>query len=267
MEYIDNGNLLQFLNIMKKSGVQEEKLIKIFLQCLNGLVYIHSKGIIHRNIKLDSILLDSAFNVKIIDFKMAAASKIESAKNFATDESKITQIVNHNTKIGSGNFKAPEIDKDKYDNKIDVFSMGVVFCSLAYLSSKMPEFNETTYSLELYDIIRKMLEHKPEKRVTSSEAFESFKILYTKRYTYNSGTLSCLKSLLSLPITNVLLKYDRKNIDKDTIGYKTIQCLDNIKKTNNDKIYSYLYDFTDYLLVNGFKKNLINNKEIDPILL
>ena len=113
MEYMDNGNLLQFQNVMRKSRVQEEKLIKIFLQCLNGLVYIHSKGIIHRNIKLDSILLDSNLNVGIIDFKMAAVSNIENAKSFATDESKIAQIVNHNTKVGSGKFKAPEIDKDK----------------------------------------------------------------------------------------------------------------------------------------------------------
>ena len=107
--------------------------------------------------------------------------------------------------------------------------MGVTFCSLAYLSTSIPEYNSTTYSPELYSIISKMLKQSPKERPTSSEVFESLKILYTKRYTYKSGTLFCLKSLLSLPITNNLLKYDRNKIDKDTIYYKTIQCLDNIK--------------------------------------
>ena len=58
-----------------------------------------------------------------------------------------------------------------------------------------------------------MLEKNPEQRPTSLEVFEVLKILYTKKFSYNSGTLSCLKSLLSLPITNELLNYDRKKID------------------------------------------------------
>ena len=146
MEYLDNGNLVH----LKKLRLPEEKLIKIFLKCLNGLVYIHSKGIIHRNIKLDKILLDDNLNIKIIDFKMAAVSDNEKAKLFSKDEHISTQLVNHMTKIASGKFKAPEIDKDKYDNKIDVYSMGVVFCNLAYLTDSIPEkYEDTTYSKEL----------------------------------------------------------------------------------------------------------------------
>ena len=265
MEYMDNGNLLKLMDIMKKFKIPEEKLLKIFLKCLNALVYIHSKGIIHRNIKLDSFGIDNNFNPKMINFKKAAVSDLEISKNFAEDEHKRAEIVNHFTKIGEGFFKAPEIDKDKYDNKIDVYSMGITFCSLAYLTNNLPD-NEhsTTYSKELYHIIKKMLNKNPQERPTSLEVFESLKILYTKKFSFNSGTLSCLKSLLSLPTTNQLLKFDRQNVDKDTIGYQTIQCLDNIKNSNNDKIYSILYDFTNYLLENSFKKFLVNNKELEP---
>ena len=53
MEYMDSGDLFTFLDAYKKLGeyISEEKLCIIFLQCLNSLQYIHSLGIIHRDIK------------------------------------------------------------------------------------------------------------------------------------------------------------------------------------------------------------------------
>ena len=65
MEYIC-GDLL---NLVRKRGKVPENLAKIiFKQIIEGLKYIHSKNIVHRDIKLDNILIDLKNTVKICDF-------------------------------------------------------------------------------------------------------------------------------------------------------------------------------------------------------
>ena len=66
MEYISGGNLQNFV---KKRRKLTEKTAKIlFKQIIEGIQYIHSQGIVHRDIKLENILLDLNNNIKICDF-------------------------------------------------------------------------------------------------------------------------------------------------------------------------------------------------------
>ena len=55
---------------MKSQGgcIRQDLLIKIFKQFLNGLVYLHSQNIIHRDIKPDNILIAGNYDIKIADF-------------------------------------------------------------------------------------------------------------------------------------------------------------------------------------------------------
>lgn len=66
MEICAGGDLLNY--VRKRRRVKEPVAKKIFKQILDGLCYIHSKSIAHRDIKLDNILLDGQGNVKIGDF-------------------------------------------------------------------------------------------------------------------------------------------------------------------------------------------------------
>ena len=66
MELCAGGDLLNYVRKRKKLNEATAKLI--FKQLIEGLGYIHSKGILHRDIKLDNILLDGKGNVKIADF-------------------------------------------------------------------------------------------------------------------------------------------------------------------------------------------------------
>ena len=102
--------------------MEEKRPPEIFIQCLRGLTYIHEQNIIHRYLKHDTIIFDSNDQVKIINFKYA----IEKDKN-------------DNNKIDIGFLTAPEMKKkEDYDEKVDVYSLGIIFTSLAYLSSKLP---------------------------------------------------------------------------------------------------------------------------------
>ena len=123
-EYMDGGNITDLYDWCKENNqkMEEKRLLKIFIQCLRGLTYIHEQNIIHRYLKHDTIIFDSNDQVKIINFKYA----IEKDKN-------------DNNKIDIGFLTAPEMKKkEDYDEKVDVYSLGIIFTSLAYLSSKLP---------------------------------------------------------------------------------------------------------------------------------
>ena len=73
-EYVEN-NLFDFCKTMGGMG---EEAGKFFLhQMINVLEYIHDKGIAHRDIKLENILLDSQLNLKLLDFGLSSQKNIE----------------------------------------------------------------------------------------------------------------------------------------------------------------------------------------------
>lgn len=73
MELCAGGDLLNYVRKRKKLDENVAKVL--FKQVIEGLGYIHSKGILHRDIKLDNILLDAKGKVKIADFGVSKSVK------------------------------------------------------------------------------------------------------------------------------------------------------------------------------------------------
>ncbi len=69
MEFVEGGNLRDILNIRKK--VELDEALRIIEECLNGLAYAHSKGLSHRDIKPNNILLGTDRVAKLVDFGLA----------------------------------------------------------------------------------------------------------------------------------------------------------------------------------------------------
>jgi len=260
MEYVEGENLLNFLNANKLMGtkIKEDKLMKIFLGCMNGLQYIHSKNVIHRNIKPINIIMDDNSNIKILDFKYSLINDDSSSKN---------------TIIGGGNYLAPELSRKSqnidYDNKIDVYSMGVTFCSLAYFKTSLPDRREEHISKELHKIICNMLEPNPAKRPSSSEVYDDLKALYIKKDNdkFISSISSGIRGLASFP--NFYDELKNQNINDSTPMTKQfLNCIELLKeltsaendKEKEKKWYICLYDFKEFLL-----KSMKYNEEIEPI--
>ena len=129
-----------FINAHRKSGTQipEEGLWNIFLQCMKGLAYVHKMGVIHRDIKPGNILMDNNLTVKIGDFGVSAVKKNKDGEN--SDNPKVEYLNASYMQFGgtlvyTEGYKAKELEKKgkeklEYDQKIDVYSMGVTFYEL-----------------------------------------------------------------------------------------------------------------------------------------
>lgn len=111
-EYIPNGSLLKLIST--KDDLPESAVLKFMRNFTETLEYLHSQNIVHRDIKLENILILSKSNeieFKLIDFGLAYISNFPQKR-----------------KCGSPGYVAPEMLRDEeYDSKIDIFSAGVVF--------------------------------------------------------------------------------------------------------------------------------------------
>jgi len=139
---------------------------------VEGLHYCHSKGIVHRDIKLDNLLLDDKGAVKICDFGVSKVLK--DSKEIMTEQ------------CGTPAYIAPEILKDKgYKGfGVDIWSLGVCLYAILYgtvpfKANNMSDLHQlilkAKYSLkddkveiseEAKNLIKALLEPEPKKRLT-----------------------------------------------------------------------------------------------------
>ena len=134
-----------------------------------GLEYLHEKGVIHRNIKPETILMD---NNKIIKIGYLGIYSLQNRND------NILYInANYNMSINSNNINSMQLQENyseeitEYDQKIDVYYMGNIFYEMCYFR-KPNEFtniliNNINYSNEILGIINDMLEKDPNKRKSS----------------------------------------------------------------------------------------------------
>ena len=109
MEYANNGNLFSY---MKKNKLNNETIIQFLRETISIVKYLHSLNIIHRDIKPENLLLDNNLRIKLCDY------------GWATHYNNNEQI---NTFCGTPEYVAPEIiKKEFYDEKIDIWSIGVL---------------------------------------------------------------------------------------------------------------------------------------------
>lgn len=113
MELMDGGDLTSILNKWPELQMNEQQITKMGVEVLKGLQFIHSRDLIHRDIKSDNVLLNMQGEVKIADFGFSA--------RITQDRSK------RNSVVGTPYWMAPElIDGANYDNKVDVWSLGIL---------------------------------------------------------------------------------------------------------------------------------------------
>lgn len=117
-EYLD----FSLKNCLENDILTNTLKAKVALEVAFGMAHLHKLGIIHRDLRIDNIMLNSGFEAKIINFGLVHHG--------------IDEMLSRD--IGTLTYMSPEMqNEDEYDNKTDVYSYGVVL--YAVFTGKLPK--------------------------------------------------------------------------------------------------------------------------------
>ena len=253
MEYICAGDLLTY--IKKRSKLTEPVAKFIFKQIILGIKHIHDNSIIHRDIKLDNILLDLDNNIKICDFGVS--------RKINKDDVMFEQC-------GTPAYIAPEIliNKGYQGFGVDIWSAGVVL--YAMLSGTVPfkgnnlkelhnliisgDYKEIKgISIEAEDLLKNILEVDPNKRFKIEEILNHPWLINFDFNFWKNQNLFTNAEYVLLAKSNV----DYRNIafKEDMIENFDIRNLDTIEDIINKNVN------TKSLILAPFNTSVSDNEE------
>ena len=135
MELIEGVTLMQYMQ--KKGALSWKEAAHFSTQIAKALEHAHSKGIVHRDIKPQNIMILRDGTIKVADFGIAA---LESAQEQRSDQT-----------VGSVHYIAPEQARGETpDTRSDIYSLGVVMYEM--LTGQMPYDGETAEQIALKHI-------------------------------------------------------------------------------------------------------------------
>ena len=271
-EYCNGGELFDIIS--QKGSFTEKEACIVMKQLISGICYCHQKGIVHRDLKPENILMEDKsgdLSLKIIDWGCAKTIKNKERLHQAD---------------GTAYYIAPEVLKNDYDEKCDVWSCGIIFYILlcgyppfngdtdeeifqAILREDVvfPEEEWDSVSDEAKNLILKLLKKDPKKRISALDSLQDdwFKI--------NEEKTTSDKNLAKNVLSNMKkFKKDRK-LEKATIAFIINQLVLKDERNELEKQFKEWDTNGDGVLskeeiINGYRKTYghVDENEIENMI-
>ncbi|CDP02127.1 unnamed protein product [Coffea canephora] len=185
VEYLPGGTLKSYLIKNRRRKLAFKVVIQLALDLARGLSYLHSKKIVHRDVKTENMLLDKTRTLKIADFGVA---RVEASNpNDMTGET------------GTLGYMAPEVlNGNPYNRKCDVYSFGICLWEIYCCDMPYPDlsFSEVTSAVvrqnlrpeiprccpsSLANVMKRCWDANPDKRPEMDEAVSMIEAIDTSR--------------------------------------------------------------------------------------
>lgn len=185
VEYLPGGTLKKYLIRNWQKKLAFKVVIQLALDLARGLSYLHSKKIVHRDVKSENMLLDSHRALKIADFGVARV-EAQNPRDMTGE-------------TGTLGYMAPEVlDGKPYNRKCDVYSFGICFweiycCDMPYPDLSFAEVSSAVVKQNLRpeiprccpssvaNIMRRCWDANPEKRPEMDEVVKLLEAIDTSK--------------------------------------------------------------------------------------
>ncbi len=177
MEWCE-GRLLR--QILSEGRISKDRAIRIAINVLDALEYIHENGVVHRDLKPENIMVDDHDHVKLIDFGIAG----DSAARRLT-------YANFTPTLGTADYISPEQVKGKRgDGRSDIYAMGIILYEMLtgrqpfsgaspmeIMNDRLlnhptpPSVAEPAVSPHLQEVLYRALERDPQNRYARAREF------------------------------------------------------------------------------------------------
>ena len=167
MEYVDGANLRDVIAAAHAGTVEPAKSLEIVRQVCTALQFAHARGVVHRDVKPENILLDRAGTVKIADFGLAKLGRGD------REEAAAGTLTGTRQAMGTPHYMAPEQARGTrdVDHRADIYSLGVVFYELLTgelpLGRFAPPSARARTDVRLDEVVLRALESDPADRYQS----------------------------------------------------------------------------------------------------
>ncbi|XP_015671474.1 interferon-induced, double-stranded RNA-activated protein kinase [Protobothrops mucrosquamatus] len=186
MELCEKGNLADWINQQKENlSCKDDSVEILFQQIVQGVNYIHSMDLIHRDLKPLNIFFHTENHIKIGDFGL-----VTSGVNDAS--------IQRTTNKGTLRYMAPEQEGCSYGKEVDIFPLGLILYEMLFPFStshekekewpnikegKLPKTFIEKFTKET-SLIKKLLSKEPSQRPSAADILELVKCQQHARHTY-----------------------------------------------------------------------------------